>query len=327
MIYGYSAFDADCSLFLRRPWDYLHAVLGITPPIEKGSLSRQVYAFGAFPYHDLSLVMGMDPSKGNLELAVDPAPRAFVVYGAEVADYGAVLGRLAHGYDIHQGALLEQPLVEPLPTRTLLRDTPASIRRFEPNSLLVDVDAKQRGLLVLAEAWYPGWRAEIDGRVSACVPANTWMRAVPVPAGRHQVRVFFHQNYLVPGLLISIVSAGLVLLAVVKPGKRPRPHPTTTRSSTCRPPLSRRPAPGRNQRQGRCQNALALFHGSGNWFAHRSQASCCFHWPPSLRFHVGGDFNPRHGRLRRRLSATWASVCTPNTRSARPLPTTRRPCD
>jgi len=77
----------------------------------------------------------------------------------------------------------------------------------------VHVEAKQDALLVLAEAWYPGWRAEIDGKVCACVPANGWMRAVPVPPGRHQVRVCFHQDFLLPGLLISLASTGLLLVA------------------------------------------------------------------------------------------------------------------
>jgi uncharacterized membrane protein YfhO len=76
------------------------------------------------------------------------------------------------------------------------------------------VDAKTNALLVLTEAWYPGWRAEIDGRVCACLPANLWMRAIPVPAGRHQVRVYFHQDYLLPGLLISLASAGVLLLVL-----------------------------------------------------------------------------------------------------------------
>jgi tetratricopeptide (TPR) repeat protein len=225
MIYHYSGFDADCSLFLRRPWDYLHAVLRIPPPGEKGSLSRQVYSHGAFPYRDLSLAVGMDPRQGALELAVDPSPRAFVVYGADVADYRAALDRLAHGYDIRQRALLEKPLAELPGPGKLLPATPASIRRFEPNSLLVEANAKERGLLVLAEAWYPGWRAEVDGRACACVPANTWMRAVPLLPGRHQVRLYFHQDYLLPGLLISAISTGLVLLALVKPGGRSVPTP------------------------------------------------------------------------------------------------------
>jgi hypothetical protein len=42
MIYHYSSFDAACSLFLRRPWDYLHTVLGIAPGENKGSISSLV---------------------------------------------------------------------------------------------------------------------------------------------------------------------------------------------------------------------------------------------------------------------------------------------
>jgi hypothetical protein len=220
MIYHYGNLDAACSLFVRRPWDYLHAVLGIPPAIEKGSLSRQVYNYAPFPYRGLSLSIGVDPRNGRLAAAPDPSPRAFVVYGAEVADYGTVLNRLAHGHDIRQCALLEEPLAKPLPQRGAWPGTAAAIRRFEPNCLLVDVEARTNALLVLAEAWYPGWRAEIDGQAGACVPANIWMRAVPVPAGRHLVRVYFRQNYLLPGFLISLASVGLSLVAVAKPGRR-----------------------------------------------------------------------------------------------------------
>ena len=147
------------------------------------------------------------------------------MYAAEVADYGTILDRLAHGHDIHRCALLEKPLAEPLPRENVLPGTPASIRRFEPDSLLIDVEAKEKALLVLAEAWYPGWRAELDGQVSACVPANIWMRAVPVPAGRHQVRVYFRQNHLLPGLLTSLASAGLLLAVLAWPKRRTTADP------------------------------------------------------------------------------------------------------
>jgi hypothetical protein len=228
MIYHYGHFDAGGSLFLRRPWDYLHVMLGIPPPIEKGSVSPQVYNYGPFPYRDLSLSLGVEPQTGRLSAAPDPAPRAFVVYRAEVADYGAVLSQLARGHDIRQCALLEKPLAEPLPQVSAWPGTAATIHRFEPNGLLVDVEAKSNALLVLAETWYPGWRAEIDGRTAACVPANIWMRAVPVPAGRHVVRVYFRQDHLLLGFLISLASIGLLLVAVMKPG---RPMPTSLRAS------------------------------------------------------------------------------------------------
>jgi hypothetical protein len=184
-----------------------------------------VYSHGVFPYPDLGLSVGFDSRNGKLVVNTNPAPRAFLVNAAETADYGTILDRLAHGYDIHRCALLEQLLAEPLPQEGSPPGA-ASIRRFEPESLLIEVETKEKALLVLAEAWYPGWRAEIDGRAGACVAANLWMRAVPVPAGRHQVRVYFRQNYLLPGLLLSLVSASLLLaVALVKPVRRANPGP------------------------------------------------------------------------------------------------------
>jgi hypothetical protein len=199
-------------------------MLGVTPPIEKGSLAPQVYDHAPFPYHDLSLSVGKQPQEHHLVVETDPSPRAFVVYAAQSADYGTVLDRLAHGQEIRQCALVESPLAEPLPPTNGLAAEPAVIRRFEPNGLLVDMDARTNALLVLAEAWYPGWRAEIDGQPGACLPANAWMRAVPVRAGRHQVRLYFRQDYLLPGFLISLASLGLLVAAVARP-RRPTPSP------------------------------------------------------------------------------------------------------
>jgi hypothetical protein len=223
MVYRYSTFDAACSLFLRRPWEYLHAVAGTQPPeFTNHSLSEEVYSRGPFPYPDLGLAAGIDPADWTLRFATNVAPRAFLVYAAEVvSDEGAILKKLVEGYDIHCSALLEKPLQGPLSGESTLRGAAATIQRFEPNTLQVDVEAKTNALLVLAEAWYPGWRAEIDGQTRACVPANLWMRAVPVPAGRHQILVYFHQDYLISGLLVSLACAGLLLAVMLWPAATP----------------------------------------------------------------------------------------------------------
>jgi hypothetical protein len=54
----------------------------------------------------------------------------------------------------------------------------------------------------------------MDGRTIPCLPANVWMRAVPVPAGQHQVRVYFNQDFLLTGLLISTASIALMLITL-----------------------------------------------------------------------------------------------------------------
>jgi len=126
-----------------------------------------------------------------------------------VGDGDAILKRLVQGHDIHRSALLEEPLPEPLPQESALPGAAATIQRFEPNWLQVEVEAG-RTPCCAGRSVYPGWRAEIDGQVRACVPANLWMRpsrcqrAAPGPS-------YFHQDYLLPGLLISLASAGLLL--------------------------------------------------------------------------------------------------------------------
>jgi tetratricopeptide (TPR) repeat protein len=129
------------------------------------------------------------------------------------------------------------------------------------------VDAKERGLLVLAEAWYPGWRAEVDGQPASCVPANIWMRAVPVPSGKHQVRVYFRQNYLVAGLVVSIVSAGLLVAVALGLGKRVAPAPGPSAGGAVEPRLQAAPradASGRTrQKAGRVTGRSEPVSGSG----------------------------------------------------------------
>jgi hypothetical protein len=219
MMYRYSNLDGNFSLFLQRDWDFLHRSLGLKPSqFLNTGISTQVYDHGPFPYPDLAISAGYDPATEKIVVTTNPSPRAFLVYSAEVvSNYDTIMAQLAGGHNIHESALLEKSLPNPLPQHSNQTAATAHIRRFELNSLLVDVDAKADALLVLAEAWYPGWRAEIDGRVCDCVPANIWMRAVPVPAGRHEVRVYFHQDYLLPGLVISGISLGLLLVVVSIP--------------------------------------------------------------------------------------------------------------
>ena len=226
MIHRYSNFDADFSLFLRRDWDYLHRMLDLQPSeLINTHISDQAYQRAPFPYPDLAFSAGFDPTNGTLAIATNTPARAFLVYATKVMpDYDTILMLLSGGHDIHQSALLEKPLANPLSPDNKQPATLAHIRRFEPDSILVDVDAKESALLVLAEAWYPGWRAEIDGQVSDCVPVNIWMRGVPVPAGRHEVRVYFHQDYLLPGAIISALSAGLLLAVLIWPGGLTKPR-------------------------------------------------------------------------------------------------------
>jgi hypothetical protein len=77
-------------------------------------------------------------------------------------------------------------------------------------------------LLKVSAAWYPGWRAEVDGKPLPIMRVDHALMGVIVPAGDSEIALNFHPNRFGPGLAISLVS-GFLLLACMR-GGRPSHH-------------------------------------------------------------------------------------------------------
>ena len=73
------------------------------------------------------------------------------------------------------------------------------------------------GYVVLAEPWYPGWRAEINGKPVEVLRADVMLRAVAVEAGEQRIRFDYRPTFLpVARALTAVGALGLVgLLALV----------------------------------------------------------------------------------------------------------------
>jgi drug/metabolite transporter superfamily protein YnfA len=67
----------------------------------------------------------------------------------------------------------------------------ASILRYTNTDVRVSVTSDQGGILVLNDTWHPWWQVSVDGQPAELLRANVIMRAVAVPAGRHEVRFRF----------------------------------------------------------------------------------------------------------------------------------------
>ena len=214
MIHGYSNVDAYTSLFLRRPWDYVHKVYGLAEPTMKNtSLSEDLFKRGPFSYPALAVDVELEPVARTFLISPRPPSRVFLVHRAVVSDsYAGVLDRLTKGHDIEHTAVLEEQ-----PSLRLGGDVgtiagSVTIAKCGPDAIQLRVETTANALLVLAEAWYPGWKAQIGDATCASIPANVWMRAFPVPAGKHDVRIFYRQNWLLIGMLISVSSLAMLIL-------------------------------------------------------------------------------------------------------------------
>jgi hypothetical protein len=91
----------------------------------------------------------------------------------------------------------------------------AQIVAENPLELDIAVDSPGGGMLVVADAYYPGWEATLDGASTAIYRANLAFRAVAVPAGVHAVRMIYQPRSLAVGGAISSVSLAVYGLLLV----------------------------------------------------------------------------------------------------------------
>lgn len=94
------------------------------------------------------------------------------------------------------------------------------LRTSQQSESEVAVESTAPALLVLNEAFAPGWTAEVDGRRSELLPVNLLARGVLVPAGRHDVRFEYSPPGFRTGLAISGLTALLLTLWALVPGRR-----------------------------------------------------------------------------------------------------------
>ncbi|QDT35759.1 YfhO family protein [Stratiformator vulcanicus] len=97
---------------------------------------------------------------------------------------------------------------------------------YRPNEIVIDVVLSGRGVLVLADQYFPGWTVSIatddgppvPGRV---VRTNRAMRGVPLPEGRHRLTFTYRPTSVTVGLVGSVLS-WCVFLACVGRARWPR---------------------------------------------------------------------------------------------------------
>ena len=87
------------------------------------------------------------------------------------------------GFDPAREALLEGAA---LPA---LADGSGTVRvdAGAPGELALAVSTSSPALLVVAQSWFPGWRARVDGQEAPVYRADYVAMAVPIAAGEHRV--------------------------------------------------------------------------------------------------------------------------------------------
>jgi hypothetical protein len=155
-------------------------------------LAQRLEAQTTSALEQLGMRVGPEPAfegpEGIVYENLSAQPRAFVVENYEVTPRAdaSLLDRIASGeFDATRSVLLEkEPSPRPEPTAAqsvvVVED-----EGFDWVRLRAQLPAA--GVLVLADTYYPGWEARVDGEKTELYRANYAMRAIALPAGEHSV--------------------------------------------------------------------------------------------------------------------------------------------
>lgn len=88
------------------------------------------------------------------------------------------------------------------------------ITKYSPLEVIVEANLTNSGFLVLADSYYPGWKAFIDGNLTKIYRANYIQRAVAIKEGKHKIRFVYDPISFKIGAIISIVTLLSVLIYI-----------------------------------------------------------------------------------------------------------------
>ncbi|MGH9461190.1 MAG: YfhO family protein [Vicinamibacteria bacterium] len=91
----------------------------------------------------------------------------------------------------------------------------ARIVDYRAESMRIETRSALPSYLVISESFDPGWHARVDGEEMTLLEANFYFRALPLPAGAHEVELLYRPASYVWGWRLCGLALSVVLLAAM----------------------------------------------------------------------------------------------------------------
>lgn len=92
--------------------------------------------------------------------------------------------------------------------------------QLSPSHLVFETDSADAGRIIARDTWFPGWRARIDDDEAQVEKYGAFFRQISVPAGRHQVNMFYDASLLIYSALVSVAAVGACCIMYIYSRKR-----------------------------------------------------------------------------------------------------------
>jgi hypothetical protein len=244
MLHGFEFFQDIDALGRRSYTEFLNFINGLRIERRAQLLAalnvRYVVAFHPLEIKGLKLVREFPEHFSRLYEIGDPVPRVYIVAKATYEpDAKTTFARLSSdGFDARREVILETQ-VELQSKGDFRQFTKLSV--YRDTHVEVEAQLNQSGILVLTDAFHPGWKVRVDGVEHKLLRANYLFRAVELPAGNHKVVFDYEPESFKVGLIVSLCTAGLIVAVPTVGWFRRRSRNATAPAQLVERPLSVQP--------------------------------------------------------------------------------------
>ncbi len=140
-------------------------------------------------------------------------PRAFMVYNWEIDkpiednDLVALGKILDKNFSLKSKVILDSEVL--IKAQNNLKIPPKNsviYKVYENQKSVIDITTSEDGLLFISDAYYPGWKAFLDGVETKIYKADFAFRVIVIPKGEHIVKMVYEPKSFYDGLKISLAT-------------------------------------------------------------------------------------------------------------------------
>ncbi len=142
--------------------------------------------------------------------SVMPRVNLFENYDVEINQLDAS-NKLYRGYDFRKRIIIDDNLISSRTLKTLPTDQ-AEIIDYSSNKVNIISKTNYDSILMLTDAYYPGWEATIDGNKTKLFKADGVYRAILLPGGSHKITFSYNPFSFKISLILSISSIVTLLI-------------------------------------------------------------------------------------------------------------------
>jgi hypothetical protein len=102
------------------------------------------------------------------------------------------------------------------------------IKRYEPDTVEIEADMKCRGMVILTDTWFPGWKATVDGKPAPIHQAYAMVRGVTAGAGRRLIRMTYRPRSVAIGAVMTATAFACALVVAIGEWRRRTARGTAT---------------------------------------------------------------------------------------------------